>query len=388
MYYNNPSNNANFYYDLQLYERTLETEEQCNIKKFEIINKIKKMNHADKMFIAAIFIFIDKVTRFNNKIDKIGIFGIDISHQDFLVEFLPLMKNGLTADGVSRILNILENLEIVKIDKLKKMYSFSLDTTLYRYLLYNGLSLNSVFNKDCFHHPPPFTLMIVEFLYYYSEQGIPSSILAKFLDLPEKHCLFWINRLKVRLSLHEQECEEEENKVKSIKETDAILTEEEIMRRKTWYYNKIFEELEVDHTAYPIKDVTQLQDSYIDSKKKYLELLGKKDPNELYNLIANSGNNAEAIAAEAIMLLQARGVVSGGSGGEATITNTKTITFSNKEINKIIEDDRYTPEEKLKVIEDKELQKISRAKMESEYYKEQIINQIERSRENKYMKNT
>jgi trimethylamine:corrinoid methyltransferase-like protein len=114
----------------------------------------------------------------------------------------------------------------------------------------------------------------------------------------------------------------------------------------------------------------------MDSKKKYFDLLGKKDPNELYNLISGSGGNAEAIAAEAIMLLQARGVVAGGVGGcgEATITNTKKITFSNREMNNVIESDNYTPEEKIKAIEDKERLEVERARMRTEYFKSQVIN--------------
>jgi len=372
MLYNDHSKELKFK-DIKDYERQIDSSEKCNVEKFETINKIKKMPYRDRLFVTAIFLYLDKV----NKTANINNFlTLEISHQDFLVQFLPLMKNGLTTDGIERILNTLETWGIVKNDKGKKTYSFFLDISLYGCLLYGGISYNSVLNKEGFYYPEPFALLIVEFLHYYNEQEVSVKDLAKFLDLSTSMCSFWINRAKIRISLYQEEQRNDEEKNIKIKDTDPILTEEEIMRRKTWYYNKIFQELEVDHTAYPIKDVTQIQDSYMDSKKKYFDLLGKKDPNELYNLISGSGGNAEAIAAEAIMLLQARGVVAGGAGGcgEATITNTKKITFSNREMNNVIESDNYTPEEKIKAIEDKERLEVERARMRTEYFKSQVIN--------------
>ncbi len=372
MLYNNHSKELKFK-DIKDYERQIDSSEACNAKKFEIINKIKKMPYKNRLFLAAIFIYLDKVNKTTNNNNSLA---LEMHHQDFLVQFLPLMKNGLTTDEINRILSILEGWEIVKIDKDKKNYSFFLDASLYGCLLYGGISYNSILNKEGFYYPEPFTLLIVEFLHYYNEQEVSVKDLAKFLDLSTSMCSFWINRAKIRISLYQEEQRNDEEKNIKIKDTDPILTEEEIMRRKTWYYNKIFQELEDDHTAYPIKDVIQIQDSYIDSKKKYFDLLGKKDPNELYNLISGSGGNAEAIAAEAIMLLQARGVVAGGVGGcgEATITNTKKITFNNREINNVIESNNYTPEEKIKAIEDKERLEVERAKLRAEYFKSQVIN--------------
>lgn len=305
--------------DFKDYEILINELDNRNIHKYEIIDKIMNLPINERFYLVALLLFVDYNIN-GNKIDSEEIteeviegYSIPIKYsypvmdllinRNDIVEQFKVINN---LDGVennnsgNEVLKFLEQNNIARYTK--NSLRISIDSSLYFYLLNFGITGFEIFNKDGFFYPPPFYLMIVEFLSYYFNKGISIIWLSEFLHLPFELCRFWINRIEYRKKKYTNFSFETGGSRK------VSLTMEDMLEAQTWYYLEFFNKLKLDGVdSCSPRDVVAVSSMYVDTLRKVKELKDKDKQNQGNNLLNEYDNiNSLDLLREGGKILQSR----------------------------------------------------------------------------------
>lgn len=341
MYYNNFHHTLNQYAysdnPANHYKQFHIKVEQLKRYNMSIINQIYKLSVMDRMAIALFLLYFDLNT--NIDLNKKPYQEINeetslpslthnplecfISRQTIVNDFSILFDINFNMEDIKEILVKLDDLGLLptqdwkNIHKKNEEYHVIFPGYIYNYLLYNGILRNPYMIQEECLYLPPFFIMVVEVInFFVIEKNVPVDIVANFLKIPTVFCNYWLECLKSWKTFYFN------NDIKNARINKAgvanvngsgdtiALSEDEAMKRFTWYYNQACIHLEQNgFEAIPMKDFVNLQNSYFDCKKRYMEMVNNKDPYELVNKIsgeAEGGGNEEVLLKEALAVLQAR----------------------------------------------------------------------------------
>jgi hypothetical protein len=312
MFYNNPKDKT--VYDYREYETLMNALDNKSIHKAELINKIRTLNLSERFFLAAVFLFVDR------NVNEISLdsevlkeleeeFGIPSCYvypslnvtidRRIIVENFKIFEDVESIEDLNSGNEVLKFLEKTGLAKYSKRdLKIMLDSSIYCDILNKGITGFDIFTKDGYFYPPPFHLLVVEFLSYYFYKGISIDKLASFLNLPFELCKFWVERIEQRKSKYTDFSFDTGGTRK------VSLTMEEMLECQTWYYLEFFKDLKLDMSSASPKDVVAVSSMYIDTLKKVKELSDKEPKEEL--LAQYEHLSSTEIAKETSQLIQAR----------------------------------------------------------------------------------
>lgn len=312
MFYNNPKDKT--VYDYRDYEILMNTLDNRSIHKAEFLHKVRMLPLSERFFLAAIFLFVDrnvnKVASNSDileeleeeyKIPSCYIYpslNITVDRKSMIEKF-KIFEDVESIEDLSSGNEVLKFLERNNVAKYSKRdLTITLDSSIYCDILNKGVTNFDIFVKDGYFYPPPFHLLVVEFLSYYFYKGISIDKLATFLDLPFVLCKFWIDRIEQRKSKYIDFSFDTGGTLK------VSLTMEEMLECQTWYYLEFFKNLKLDISSATPKDVVAVSSMYVDTLKKVKELSSKEPKEEL--LAQYEHLSSTEIVKETSQLIQAR----------------------------------------------------------------------------------
>lgn len=364
MFYNNDRKSL-FVDTLQQYIHTIEELEKYNTKKEIWLEKFRSLPLDERFFFSLTLVFLDKtINSFSSKNMNCNLsnnivmqqLGGRLSHEftrkelkSFLQEFnyykeWERAEKALCDIGIM-VVAYSEDDEDNKGKKKKKkdgddnnngddgnnndndIVQLFINEDMYLSLLQKGAYMPgrdflNMSKADCFY-PPPFYMLIVEILYYYTQfRQFEIRKISKLLNLNEQICNFWVQRA-IKKEQHWRDCgggRSGNGVTISGDPLEMEITEEEAIARAAYFFNCVHRDFKLygfDNLS--IKDYLDTQNNYLKMKEGYEKLKKTRNPNEVAdNLLRESAKGgmeeASRIYEEALAILEKRGVVNSSAG--------------------------------------------------------------------------